>query len=657
MSYSGSSVYKFGPFSVDPATLTLTKSGSVVPVPAKTLETLLILIRRRPDVLDKDDLIKQLWPDTFVQEINLTVHISRLRKVLGEGPGDHRYIVTVPKHGYGFVAPVDEIDQENGSGPKLDGLEGSKGPANEGQSEAAVSESAAHTTAEQTPSNPKPPASRSPRKYRLRWVLAVAIVGVALALGFIYFSRRRMRAAKVQVSYRKIAVLPFQFEGLPDDGYLASGISSAVIARLSIFSNLVVQPTSLGSSVPGQGFDCVAEGRKLGVDAVVDGTIEQSGNGLRLTTHLIRVQDGKILWVGAFDVTAANSVNVRDLICDDLSKVLGGPSSGHDNDPVRADGRRATAYVAYSRGLYFWNTRTNEGLRKAVDYFNAAIAINPNYARAYAALADCYYLRAHYNYISFGEAYPAEEEATRQALRLDDKLAQAHMEMAMVLNQYKGDRKGAELEFKRALELDPNCGTAHQRYGWLLVEENRIDEALAEMRKSMELDPQSVINNTALATLLYYKGEYDEALDFCHKALEMDPNSVHALQALGFVHMQQRLFDQGLAELEQAERDDRETVDGLGTLGNAFAVAGQMAVAGKYIEKLKRMSRTSDNALYGIALIYAGTPDKAAAIGWLERAAESNGLPEYAPRCDPRLAALRADPRFEEIIRPFERQR
>ncbi|HYL97777.1 MAG TPA: winged helix-turn-helix domain-containing protein, partial [Blastocatellia bacterium] len=317
MSSSNYSVYKFGPFSVDAANLTLTKSGSIIHVPAKTLETLLILIRRRPEVLDKDYLIKQLWPDTFVQEINLTVHISRLRKVLGDGPGDHRYIVTVPKRGYGFVAPVDEVDQENWLDPVVaDELHGFEAPTNGDLSNGRGSQSASDTTRVSKSSNDGPPVRRPSHKYRLpRSRFVVMGVAITSVLAFIYLIASRQQSSSVQYSYRKIAVLPFHFVGAPEDGYLAAGISSAIVARLSkTNSNLVVQPTSLIASVPGKGVDSVAEGRKLGVDAVVDGTMEQSGNGLRLTARFLRVRDGKILWVGGFDVTAANAVDVRDLI-------------------------------------------------------------------------------------------------------------------------------------------------------------------------------------------------------------------------------------------------------------------------------------------------------------------------------------------------------
>jgi DNA-binding winged helix-turn-helix (wHTH) protein/tetratricopeptide (TPR) repeat protein/TolB-like protein len=663
MSNSEPCLYRFGPFSVDPDKFVLTRNGSAIALPPKTFETLLVLIHRRQVVIEKTELINLLWPDTFVQEINLTVHISRLRKALGEGPGDHRYIITVPGHGYRFVASVDEIYARdtrsvNPSPAAGDGkvpIEPIGVPDAESPAARSIGPPSAYAK-EPAPTSAMTGWLRVVAMSRPKLIAAVAVVAV-LASAYLFVHRRKHSGA--QDVCRVIAVLPFRSEGGPVDEALAAGMADALTTRLSGLRDLTVKQTSvLASARPREvATDPLAAGRDLGVEAVLDGTLRQSVTGLHLTTRLLRVRDGEPIWTGRFDATPATVMDVQDSICRQLAAVLGLPPRGNDERNRTNNGtRNPAAYESYLRGLYFWNKRTNESLKKAIEYFTSAIGEDAGYAAAYATLADCYYLRAHYNYMSFDEAFPLQKAAATRALELDQNLAQAHMEMAQVISTYEHEPGNAARELQRAVELDPNYPTAHQRYAWMLVRQGKLDQALPEMERAVDLDPLSVINNSALAALLYFSGQYDAAIECCRKALEFDPGSTAALHIIGLVHMQQGRFEQALPELEQAERDDAGSVETLGTLGNAYAMAGRKATARKYIEKLQQMSRSWANPLYGIAIIYAGMGDRDRSLAWLERAARSDGLPEYFPRFDPRLAFLRADPRFENIIRMMDQQ-
>jgi tetratricopeptide (TPR) repeat protein len=297
----------------------------------------------------------------------------------------------------------------------------------------------------------------------------------------------------------------------------------------------------------------------------------------------------------------------------------------------------------------------DEGLRKAIECFKIAIGEDPGYAAAYATLADCYHMRAINHFMTFPEAYPLEKAAATRALELDETLPQAHMAMSGVISNYEYDVEGARRELLRAIELDPNYATAHQRYAWMLLHQGKLDQALPEMKRAVDLDPLSIVNNLALVQFLYFDGQYDISIQRCRKVLELDPGSSMALDFLGLADLQKGLFEKALQELEQADRDDPESIETLGTLGNAYGMAGRKAAARRCIEKLERMSRHEDDALYGVAMAYAGTGDRDTSLAWFERAVQSEGSPLYFPRFDPRLSSIRADPRFANIIRVMDR--
>ncbi|MGH9828736.1 MAG: winged helix-turn-helix domain-containing protein, partial [Blastocatellia bacterium] len=337
-------------------------------VPLKTFEALQILIQHRPEVLEKDDLIKLLWPDTFVEEINLTVHISRLRKILGEEPGDHKYIVTIPKRGYGFVAPVDEVPLESVSaGSVVLDL-----AASAGISEPPLNRAVSQSETSQFPDTASSARNENARltrsmgllytsiQKRLRRVLAAAVVVILLA--FAYFFSQRFHPSDVEYQYWRIGVLQFRSISVPDDEYLAAGIANGVFAKLVRLPDLTVKHTAFISSIPDEANDSLTQGRKLNVDVVLDGQLEQVGEGLQLKARLLRVRDGKALWVARFDITPARAIDVQDSIYRQLVNLLGqGSPTVGEADLVKHETRSAAAYEAYIRGLYFWNTRTNDG--------------------------------------------------------------------------------------------------------------------------------------------------------------------------------------------------------------------------------------------------------------------------------------------------------
>ncbi|MGH9764960.1 MAG: hypothetical protein ACREAC_29335, partial [Blastocatellia bacterium] len=299
-------------------------------------------------------------------------------------------------------------------------------------------------------------------------LLSVAAAALVVLVSVYAFVHRGNRSTSPSM-YRQVAVLPFQFLGAPEEEYLAAGMAATLSTRLSRLRGLTVKQTGFladhsGAGRPGQVKDPLTVGRDLNVDAVLDGTLRQSADGLRLTTRLLRVKDGTCLWFGSFEVKPLTVMEVQDLICSHLSISLGLAVEDTNRGSLTNNGtRNAAAYEDYLRGLHFWDTRSNDGLKKAIEYFTTAIGQDADFAPAYAALADCYHMRAYYNFMTFREAYPLEKAAATRALELDETLAQAHTAMAEVLMSYEHDPEAGAKELRRALELDPSYATAHQR--------------------------------------------------------------------------------------------------------------------------------------------------------------------------------------------------
>ncbi|HKV39579.1 MAG TPA: winged helix-turn-helix domain-containing protein [Blastocatellia bacterium] len=641
--------YEFGSFCVDPGKRLILKDGQPLHLAPKAFDTLLLLIQNRDALIEKDALIKTLWPDTFVEEINLTVYISAIRKVLGEGPNDHQYIVTVPKRGYKFVASVTEAQDE--TSPAGNGLNGSapNGGPPDAPGPISTSESEPHTEGVSAGNGSRGRRLRELTTSRMKLIGAAAVLTAFVATGLSFYLQKRRRAASPHV-YGTIAVLPFQALD-PSDEYLTVGMADALIAKLNGLQKFSVRPTSAVRRYAGRQHDALAAGRELGVDTVMDGTVQRAGQNLRITARLTRVRDGKALWAGSFDEKISNILAVQDRISERIALALD-PDLGHEEKGRLAKDYTADpeAYDAYLLGLYFWNKRSNDSLKKAIDYFNRAVEKDPSYALAYGAQADCYNMCAYYGFLPNNQAYPLAERAANRALTLDETVAIAHTALALEKSNYEGDWEAAGKELRRALELDPNSPLAHQRYAWYLLSQNGIDAALPEMRRSVQLDPLSLIDNLALAQLLYFEGQYDESRSLCQKVLELDSSFWSARYELGLLDEQRGKFNDALAEIKEAEGKYIDSVEGQESLGEVYAAQGNKTEAEKAIHKLDEISKKHNAAApFGIALIYAGMHDKEKTLTWLEKGVEMDGIPDYMPRFDPRLKLVRDDPRFEKV--------
>lgn len=637
---------------MDEAERCLLRKGQPVSLTPKAFETLLVLVKRGGHVVEKDEMLKEIWPDTFVEEATLAQNIFTLRKALGQGRDGDLYIETVPKRGYRFVADVKAI-ASNGAEVVLE-------QRTRAQILIEEEEYEEESSSEIAEKNIKPQALSTTHRHlsRSRYLLIGVALLVCAGLAFYIWRSRPARQRGANLLVKSIAVLPFKpLDADSGNELLGLGMADAIIIRLSNFQSLPVLPTSTIIKYTGRENDPQALGQALGVDAVLDGTVQRSGDRVRVTVQLISIGSGTTLWSDKFDEQFTNIFAVQDSLSERVAQALARRiTGGEKTQRAKRFTENQDAYQAYVMGLYFYNKRTKEGMGKAVEYFQQAIDKDPNYALAYAMLADSYYLIAYYNFNTgpSKETFEKALAAANKAIELDETVGEAHTAMATILSDYGNDPAAAGREHKRAIELNPNYAMAHLRYGWFLFYSGQLDEAVREMRRAQELDPLSPTTNGALAGALLFVRQYDESMKYSKQALELDPKSFINLLNLGDAYEEKGMYDQAIAEYQKAREVNSASWDPLASLGHAYALAGRKAEAEEMLSKLQATAKQDKRALYGIALIYAGLNDKERAFEWLEKGLEARAVSIRNLRYDPDLNVLKADPRFDELLRRFD---
>jgi len=488
--------YQFGPYRLDPNEGRLLRNGEPVPLTPKAFETLVVLVQRSGHLVEKDELMKLLWPDSFVEESNLNQHVWTLRKTLGENKAGNEYIETVPKRGYRFMAEVQEL-----------GHQGFELVAERRTLTRIVTEDGVEASEWSRERLPESQARKLIAGKR-RWVTrrgALTVGGLLLLLLMVSaltlrwwrsVEARRTEAARAvtRTNLTSMAVLPFKPLVANDrDEYLEMGMVDVLITKLSNIRQLKVRSISTVRKYADLQQDPVVAGRELQVEAVLDGSIQRVGDRVRLTVRLLNVQDGTSLWADKFDEPFTNIFALQDSISERVAAAL--PLNLSREEKARLSRHyteNTEAFQLYLKGRYFWNKRTGEGLKKAIEYFNQAIAIDPRYAQAYAGLADSYLLIGGYGLISQEEAIPKAKAAAEKALEIDDTLAEAHTSLGLIYQNYEWNWAECEKEYRRAIELNPNYATAHHWYGEHLVLMGRFDEGIAEIQRAQEIDPLSL---------------------------------------------------------------------------------------------------------------------------------------------------------------------
>jgi len=630
--------YEFGPFRLDVLNSQLLRDGQPLPLTPKDIDMLLLLVRQQGRVLDKPELMSALWPDSFVEEANLSQHVFMLRKTLGAQANGKPYVETVPKRGYYFAAEVREI-REQAAGASADARAAPTGPSSTLPSPALPERPARHGLA---------------RAHRL--VYATLLVGVFI--GAVYVGTRANGTLgtpppnEAARPIRSIAVLPFKpLHEIKGDDYLGLGLADALITKLGNLRQIEVRPTGAVRRYTDFGQGSVAAGRELGVDAVLEGSFQQDGDKLRVTVQLVSVRHASPMWTQTFDTAWTDIFSVQDAISEQLARALALTLTAEEKQGLAKQyTQNARAHELYLRSRYFWNKRNAEAFLKAIEYARQAIAEDPSYALAYAGLADSYALLGSLptDALPRGEAMARAKEAAHKALALDETLAEAHTSLAFVLMHYDWNWPESEREFRRAIELNPSYPTAHQWYAFHLTAQRRHDEAIAEIRRAQQLDPLSLIINTDRAEMYYYARRYDEAVAYARKTLEIEPDFPLAHNVLGWTLLQQGQYDTAIDEFRRAAQGGPEATHGV---AYAFAASGRRAEARRVLREIERLSRQRYGLMLELAVPRAALGEADEAFEWLERAySERDGgliLLSAAPFWDP----IRADPRFADLAR------
>ncbi len=629
--------YEFEPFSLDASRRRLLRDGADVPLKPKVFDTLLALVENSGRVVEKDELISRVWPDTIVEENNLTQNISAIRKALGERRDEHRYVVTIPGRGYRFVA---EVRQTNG--------------ASDDESAALMAEGVEEKRAQdQQPLSPS--AAPASRRGSFRRLAAAALILSALLIGLVVALPRLRRGANQPApadpsapAVESIAVLPFVPLGAnAGDEHTGPGMADALITRLSNSRRLTVRSTSASLRHAGQ--DPVAAGRELNVDCVLDGKFQRAGDRVRVTVQLVRVRDGVTLWAATFEEKFTDIFAVQDSISEQVAGALTLRLTREDREHMLKRYTESTeAYQAYLKGRFLLDRRTAESVQRAKDYFQEAVERDPRYALAYSGLADCYHRFAQFRLAPVSEVIPKATEAAATALRLDETLAEAHATLGVINFRFLWDLPAAEREFRRALELDPRYATAHMWYGLHLMAQRKFAEADAEMRRALELEPLSITINNAMGDYYLQLRDYDRALEHYRKTIEMDPSLLVAQVGIARVYEQKGMYREALEQYEVVRGKTKQMP---GAAGYTYAVTGRRDEARRILKLMATATKESGDNPYMVAVIHAALGEKDAAFRWLEKSFDERALMPGPLLFDPRLDSLRGDERFKQLAR------
>lgn len=611
MSLQPSYLYQFGPYRLDPTQGLLLEGDRKIPLTPKAFQTLLFLVENPGRVVEKEELLQKIWPDTFVEEATLAQNVFTLRKQLRDDRADAIYIETVPKRGYRFAAPV-EVVQPSTAG---------KRPGAQAQSEQAV------------------PARVAARPWR--WIALVVLLSAG------WFSLWRTRSASVPAR-PVLVVLPVEnLTGDPNQEFLSDGLTEELIAQLGSLDagKLGVIARTSAMSYKGSGKTVPQIGRELKVDYLLEGSVREAGDKIRVTAQLIRVRDQTHLWAESYDRNLGDLLKVQTEIAESVATSI----ELRLTDAARtrlasANPVNPHAYEAYLRGRYYWNTRTREGLLKSVDFYNQALQLDPLNARAYAGLADAYNLLSYYGYVNDRENVRRAREAARKAVELDDNLAEAHASLAYGDFYWWWDWPQAEHDFLRAIELDDNYVPAHQWYALYLAAAGRQPEALHQIERARELDPLSPTVRAAAAFVNYLARRYDEALAECNAGLSTNPRLVAALYVRGLVYEARGDLDKAIVDIQRAiDLSEPNAWIYLGALGHAYALNGRRAQAEALLAQMDKASQQEFVGPYNRAVIWAGLGDRQQTLTWLHRAWEAEDAAMAWLRVDPRFDAVRSD--------------
>lgn len=565
--------YEFGPFRLDPSGRVLFRGAQAVPLPPKAGDVLVLLLQRAGDVVAKDELLKQVWHDAFVEDGSLTRTISVLRRILGEGRNGQQYIATVSRRGYRFAAQV-------------------------------------------TQAGPQPRAS-IPAKLML-------------------------------------AVLPF--ENLSEDRtqeYFNDGLTEEMITQLSRLNpeRLGVIARTSAMKYKGTKKSIKEIGAELGVAYVLEGSARRALGRVRIAAQLIQVRDETHLWAQTYERSLIDILKLQSEVARAIAREIRVKLTPREERRLAASSAVSPqAYEAYLKGRHLWNRRTEDGMRKSIAHYEQAIRLYPQYAMAYAGVADSYVMLACRGMVPAKDTFRKAKEAARKAIDLDSELGEAHGSLAHV-RLHDWDWEGLEADFERAIDLNPAQAIVYYWYGEFLMSRGRPEEAIAVTQKAQQTDPLSPVIGSSLAMILYLARRYDQAAVVLERTREINPDHFLPHLRMGLIRIQQRKYDEAILELKTAVSLADQSTETLAALAMAYAAAGKKKPAQQILAKLQQLAGKRYVLPYNVAKIHAAGADRDKAFEWLERAYEGGNPDLIELNSEPIFDGLRSEPRFSNLMR------
>lgn len=624
---------RFGVFELDLRAGELRKNGLRLRLQQQPFEVLAMLLEHPGEVVSREELQKKLWPaDTFVDfDHGLNKAINKIRGALGDSAESPRFVETVARRGYRFLAEV----------------RGDVAPVRRAASTARQPDPVPQMGDRPDLESKFPTAEHflSPTAWK---ILALVLISLAASLA-VWRLHPWKRPSSV---IRSLAVLPL--ESLSSDAsqdYFADGMTDELISDLGQISALrVISRTSVMTYKHARK-PLPQIARELSVDAVVEGTVLRSGDRVRITAQLIEASTDKHLWSKSYEGELRDTLALQNEVARNIADQIRINLKPQEQAALqKVTVVNQDAYQSYLKGRYFWNKRTADGLSKAIDYFNEAIEKKSDYAEAYAGLADSYALAGDWKYglIAPKEAYPKAKAAATKAIELDDALGEAHISLAFCLDNFEWDPESAGKEFTRGIELDPGYATGHEWYGWHLAALGQHNEAIAEVQKALQLDPLSSSISTDLAEQFLVAHRFDEAIKQSRSTIMLDPYFAAAHYVLGQALVQKQIYNDAIAELQKAIELSPGSTSFTANLAYTYAVSGMRNKATKILNDLTNQSAGFSNAPE-IAMVYVGLDERDRAMAWLEKGYAERFSPWVLMR--PCFDPLRSDPVFQDLVR------
>jgi DNA-binding winged helix-turn-helix (wHTH) protein/tetratricopeptide (TPR) repeat protein len=641
--------YRFKSFLLNVAERQLLDADKLIPLTPKSFDTLVYLVERSGHLIEKEELMQSVWTDSFVEEGNLSRTIHDLRRALGQDKKGKTFIETVPTKGYRFVATVNEVHEPVSEPPALAGgpiAAMSRPPANAGGSDLRK------TPLSVTDETIVPPANE--QKHTTRIILFTVGFASAIFLILLLSFNFQSGSSAGPNDVKSIAVLPLKpLTADNREPIYELGIADSLILKLSSVKNLIVRPLSATRQYADIEQDAIAAGREQKVDYVLASNYQIADGKIRITSQLINVQSGLVEEVFKTEQEKLGVFSVQDAVAANIGQSL---LKKLNREPNNLLAKRYTtnheAYRFYLQGAALTDKLNQEDARKAIEYFEKAIELDPNYALAYAGLANVHSAVA---FVGGGgtktEQYLKAKAAIEKALAIDDNLAEAHSYLGEIKTNYEWDFAGAEREHKRAVELNPNSAAAHRMYALLLGYLGRRDESIAEIKTAIDLEPASVLNHSIYGRILFFARRYDEAIIELERTVEMDPDFYFARVWLSDSYRLKGEDDKAFESFVQSQIIGGEEPDEINLWKTIYAKSGWRGISGRQLENAKASEKKSNPNYMQMAFHSIELGQNEQAFAYLEKAIGQRRLPMIMLKVSPRFDPLRSDPRFDDLVK------